>query len=70
MLDKIYTDIMMGADLAHAVLNMDDHGHSESLGPSTVARSEAWNDLVLKAEKAADRQTDEHRCPHPRRKPC
>jgi hypothetical protein len=47
--------------LANAIIDMEDHGYSECLGPNTERASEAWNALVLEAEEVADRKTDEHR---------
>ena len=48
----------MDVDLAHAIIDMDDHGTSESLGPSTMPRADAWEALVLKAEAATGRKSN------------
>jgi hypothetical protein len=40
---------------AHAILDMDDHGYSESLGPHKDETKDAWAGLVTQAEKLTGR---------------
>ena len=42
--------------LFEAILDMEDHGFGEGLGPETHARAEAWKDLVEVAEKHTGRK--------------
>lgn len=43
--------------LAHAILDMDDHGYSEGLGPENNGGMEAWRELVSKAEQITGRKS-------------
>lgn len=40
---------------AHAILDMDDHGYSESLGPHGEKAADAWFQLVAQAEELTGR---------------
>jgi hypothetical protein len=40
---------------AHAILDMDDHGYSESLGPHQDESRAAWTKLVAQAEEITGR---------------
>lgn len=42
---------------AHAIIDMDNHGFSEGLGPSEE-NDEAWEELVRVAEEKTGRQSD------------
>lgn len=46
----------LSEDLAHAIIDMDDIGFSEGLGPNGVARTKVWGALVAKAEDVAGRR--------------
>jgi hypothetical protein len=49
-------DVLLTNALANAIIDMDDHGYSECLGPETERASDAWNALVMEAEEVADRK--------------
>ncbi len=57
VLEQVLTE-----DLAHAIVDMDDHGFSEGLGPETLKGAAAWEALVVAAELIADRKADATRC--------
>ena len=52
-----YTKIEVSPALAHAIIDMDDIGFSEGLGPRINERAEAWYQLVAAAEKIAKRES-------------
>lgn len=45
-------------DLANAIIDMDNHGYSEGLGPETEKGFDAWDKLVMMAEYISDRKPD------------
>ena len=47
--------------LAHAIIDMDDHGYSEGLGPGTRESIDAWKLLLKTAEDLTGRDADETR---------
>ncbi|MHC4300932.1 MAG: hypothetical protein ACYS7Y_26965 [Planctomycetota bacterium] len=49
---------VLPTDLAQAVLDMDDIGWSEGLGPTGDFRQEAWDRLVKAAEVQSGRKAD------------
>jgi hypothetical protein len=53
-------DIPLPAALANAIIDMDNHGYSESLGPDTERAADAWDELVREAEEVVDRKADAH----------
>ena len=50
--------IKLTKPLAEAILDMDDHGFSESLGPYTEEASNAWWKVVAAAEKRIGRESN------------
>ena len=48
--------VVMTPDIAHAVLDMADHGFSKGLGPETEEATEAWTHLVSLAELRVQRR--------------
>jgi len=48
--------VVMTPDIAHAVLDMADHGFDEGLGPETKEAMEAWAHLVSLAELRVQRR--------------
>jgi len=55
-LNELLTD-----NLAHAIIDMDNHGWSESLGPDTPERMEEWTALLRAAEGKTGLLADETR---------
>lgn len=47
--------------LAHAIIDMDNHGYSEGLGPNTKESTIAWKSLLKAAEDSTGRESDETR---------
>ena len=45
-------------DLANAIIDMDNHGSSEGLGPITDASYDAWKIIVKSAEEKTGRKAD------------
>ena len=45
-------------DLAEAIIDMDNHGFSEGLGPDTDEQAAAWYKIVDAAEVVAERRPD------------
>ncbi len=45
-------------DQANAIIDMDDHGYSEGLGPRTGKSLRAWDGLLTQAETITGRKAD------------
>jgi hypothetical protein len=41
---------------ANAIIDMEDNGYSEGLGPETSSSDEAWDEMVVRAEAATGRK--------------
>jgi hypothetical protein len=59
---------MMTGSMANAIIDMDNIGWSEGLGPETDARADAWDVLVNSAEEVTGKQSYRHDWEDSRRK--
>ncbi len=58
---RFVLNLLLTEDLANAIIDMDNHGYSEGLGPDTPERMEAWQKIVAVAEEQTGLLSDEHR---------